>query len=563
MKKMYNLAGMAVLGLMMNAQNINAQVSDFESINLAPESVWDGSDLSGSNNNTNFTSIIESGDAGFLNVWDITWGLPGYWSGGFAVSSHTDTISSGAGNLWSAVPGIGNNGSLTYLVSQNNSAFEFKNGAADTSVAGIYLTNGTYAAMSMRDGDSFAKKFGGATGNDPDWFKLTIKAFDENGDILPDSVDFYLADFQDANNANDYIITDWTFVDLSSLGNVSGLVFSLNSSDTGSLGMNTPSFFCMDDVLSDGGALIDMEDFGFTTADSVWNGSDMLGKPNDPNFVSWAPDGEAEFFNSFTTSYGGYWNKGFAFSNITDSTTSGSGNIYSAKPAMGVLNSSNYAVVQDGSRVLLTGAAANEIVTGFYVTNSTFAYNSMRDGDTFAKQFGGATGNDPDWFELTVRGFTNGVMNSDTVSFYLADFRNSDNTKDYILDTWQWVDLTSLGAVDSLTFTLNSSDAGKWGINTPAFFAMDNFNGISTSIAKFTRAEAQVYPNPAHHQISIQSENGVIDLVQIFDMKGALQLTAYQVTNQTVIRIEDLETGVYVVTYIDKGTVFTQRLIVQ
>jgi hypothetical protein len=29
----------------------------------------------------------------------------------------------------------------------------------------------------MRDGDGFGKKFGGTTGMDPDWFKLTIKGY--------------------------------------------------------------------------------------------------------------------------------------------------------------------------------------------------------------------------------------------------------------------------------------------------------------------------------------------------------------------------------------------------
>jgi hypothetical protein len=38
-------------------------------------------------------------------------------------------------------------------------------------VTGAYFTNTTYAALSMLSGDSFAKKFGGASGDDPDWFK--------------------------------------------------------------------------------------------------------------------------------------------------------------------------------------------------------------------------------------------------------------------------------------------------------------------------------------------------------------------------------------------------------
>jgi hypothetical protein len=36
----------------------------------------------------------------------------------------------------------------------------------------------TYAALSMRDGDGFAKQFGGASGDDPDYFLLTITGRD-------------------------------------------------------------------------------------------------------------------------------------------------------------------------------------------------------------------------------------------------------------------------------------------------------------------------------------------------------------------------------------------------
>ncbi len=36
---------------------------------------------------------------------------------------------------------------------------------------------------------------------------------------------------------------------------------------------------------------------------------------------------------------------------------------------------------------------------GFYVTNSTYAALSMEEGDWAAKQFGGADGTDPDYFQ--------------------------------------------------------------------------------------------------------------------------------------------------------------------
>ena len=87
----------------------------------------------------------------------------------------------------------------------------------------------------MLNGDQFAKKFEAG-----DWFKLTITGKDSNG-VVTDTVDFLLADGTD-------IVDAWTWVDLSGLGEVKSILFSLSSSDTGAFGMNTPSYFALDSI---------------------------------------------------------------------------------------------------------------------------------------------------------------------------------------------------------------------------------------------------------------------------------------------------------------------------
>ena len=62
--------------------------------------------------------------------------------------------------------------------------------------------------------------------------------------------------------------------------------------------------------------------------------------------------------------------------------------------------------------------------------------------------------------------------------FYLADYRSTDSAHDYIVDDWTWVDLSGLGTVDRIEFTLSSSDVGSFGMNTPAYFAMDCLNAV-------------------------------------------------------------------------------------
>lgn len=243
MRKLYKTASIACLGLMLSSININAQtVADFENLSLPTESFWDGSDLSGTHNNGIFTSEFTSGGFTFPNLFDTTWGTPGYWLGGFAYSNMTDSVTSGVGNKYSAKAG-GGASSLNYVVASNNSFFT----NFQYQILNFKITNSTYAYNSMRDGDAFAKKFGGPTGNDPDWFKLNIKFYLFGG--LEDSVDFYLADFRFSDNNQDYILKDWTSVFLNPvMSTFDSVYFELSSSDVGMWGMNTPAFFCLDDI---------------------------------------------------------------------------------------------------------------------------------------------------------------------------------------------------------------------------------------------------------------------------------------------------------------------------
>ena len=198
--------------------------------------------------------------------------------------------------------------------------------------------------------------------------------------------------------------------------------------------------------------------------ESYWNGSDGSG-----GFTS----GIAYFDNYYDDTWGEYW-EGFSYSNITDTTTGGMGSQYNAITGVGQGGSENYAIGFVGwaepPTVTLNSAG---VVDSLYVTNNNYTYYSMLNGDAFAKKFGGGSGNDEDWFLLTIIGKDVGGVTSGTVDFYLADYRFGENSLDYIVDTWEYVDLTSLGAVKSLEFILSSSDVGEYGMNTPAYFAMD------------------------------------------------------------------------------------------
>ena len=111
-------------------------------------------------------------------------------------------------------------------------------------------------------------------------------------------------------------------------------------------------------------------------------------------------------------------------------------------------------------------------VEGLHITNTTYAALSMQLGDQFAKKFGGLSGEDPDFLEVTVSGWDQAGSELGQVTASLAEFRGDE---DSILRHWQWIDLTTLGEeVERLTFAMTSSDVGPFGINTPTYFAMDN-----------------------------------------------------------------------------------------
>ncbi len=198
--------------------------------------------------------------------------------------------------------------------------------------------------------------------------------------------------------------------------------------------------------------------------DTFWTGSDLSG-----GFSS----GNAYFENEYDTSFGGYWGGAFIYSSKTDSTTAGYTNEYSAIAGSGVNGSLKYAVGYDygDMKIRLTQNAAGKSVVGCYVTNTTYAYLSMLNGDAYEHAF---THDSADFFLLKITGWKNGSPINDTINFYLADFRSATASENYIVRNWQWVNLLALGNVDSLIFSLSGSQNGTYGLNTPAYFALDN-----------------------------------------------------------------------------------------
>ncbi len=167
-----------------------------------------------------------------------------------------------------------------------------------------------------------------------------------------------------------------------------------------------------------------------------------------------------------SVAYGGSYVSGAVVSNITttefkdytDANKSVAGGAFAGK---------NYIVwYEDGFTGNVIKLKTAAVVPGMYVCNNVYAYNSMTKGDDFA----GEPFKADDFFTLTITGSLNGKAVNAKVDFDLA--RGTD-----IVTAWTYVDLSKLGQVDELQFSMSGSRTGDWGLNTPTYFCIDNLGG--------------------------------------------------------------------------------------
>ena len=709
--------------------------ANFEDVgaSLAPVDVFNGPVNGGQQIEGEFGEWItsgwfQSGGLEFNNTYSDFFDY-GYttWSQ-WAYSNHTDNTTAGYGNQFSSIVGSGVDGSSTYgvaFVEQGDGAqlpTIRKVAGDDRNFDSLWVTNTTYAALSMQYGDSFAKEFGGISGDDEDFFRLTITGKSSDGAMIG-TTEVYLADYRFVDQADDYILNEWVKVDLSDLAAADSLEFSLDSSDVGEFGMNTPAYFAIDSIqlneeviffdvesksvtegssslpvsgrvtriysdlstgktvdllsedpsrvsvpgsisipagfdhydftidvvndeivkgdqdillnasvsetLSDSIVLTVLEDDQLTlsldasttviaegnnVSVTVSRNSGDLAKPltvnlstdsaslinvpgevvipagqvaasfeisgvNDnldrPNQIvqvlagangyagssfslDWQDndvpiltittetisfseanalpavgfeligrtlgaesylngadqaggftENEVFFGNDYDPQYGSW--SGWAISNTTDVDTSGYMNQYSAYAGGGDSGSDTYAVASaygyPSFPLIIRDAESSSTFHSISLANTTYAALSMLQGDAFAKKFGGESGDDPDWLLLTIEGLDSQQQSVGVIEFYLADFRFENNQLDYVLDSWEDIQLDSLSAAVELRFSMSSSDVGDFGMNTPAYFAIDQLVMTSEVQQPQLLVERNTYDVSSELEIEVSSSD--------------------------------------------------------
>ncbi|MDG1440813.1 MAG: DUF4465 domain-containing protein [Flavobacteriales bacterium] len=289
------------------------------------------------------------------------------------------------------------------------------------------------------------------------------------------------------------------------------------------------------------------------TPESYWDGSDLSGQHNNLMFNSTFNAGDYQFSNTYDTTYGavfGYWSTGWSYSNITDSSTSGSGNLFSSKAGGGHgIGGANYAVGTNNSTVVLNNPENFSV----NISNSTYAANSMRDGDAFAKKF---TNVDQDFFKIHIYGYSNGTL-IDSTEFYLADFTHADSSLDYIVTDWQYIELGP-NIYDSVQFKLTSSDVGQFGMNTPAYFCIDNVGNYPLSNNHISEYDLEIYPNPSSEFLFIKTNNEINYSVTLFNILGEEILEKQMNTKQ--LNISNLPNGQYILKFESKDGIINESI---
>lgn len=197
---------------------------------------------------------------------------------------------------------------------------------------------------------------------------------------------------------------------------------------------------------------------------------------------------------------------GIAYSNQTKTTFSSLfPDQFNSVVGHGVNGSKNYAVAyaygQHTVEVRATHAGP-AVIPGTFVTNTAWVKE--------VTQKGTGMGDEPHTpfhkgdYLLLIASNSKGQ----SIEFPLVDYRSSNSAEHYIIDSWQWLDLSALGETESVIFSMKGTRIANGGTTIPAYFCLDDFG--SEMPAKEIAA----------HTIEPQATE-TLDLVKLFTEAGA------------------------------------------
>ncbi len=160
-------------------------------------------------------------------------------------TSYTDYVT----DQWNIVAGGGTAGKGSPYILCYYSGWTVQNDiifSQPASPLGISFCQTAWALECIQNGCNNARKF-----NQGDYYAIIITGLDESGTPIPNcQLRYYLADYRSPNQADWTLNTGWEVCSLTALGKVSGLRFTMESSDQstyeGTTYSNTTTYFALD-----------------------------------------------------------------------------------------------------------------------------------------------------------------------------------------------------------------------------------------------------------------------------------------------------------------------------
>lgn len=178
---------------------------------------------------------------------------------------------------------------------------------------------------------------------------------------------------------------------------------------------------------------------------------------------------------------------------------------------------------------------------GIYVCNHPWPYYGNIDGNSFSRAF-----EEGDYFKLIIHGLDKDLnATGKSVEYTLAEYSGTLKQS----DKWEWVDLSSLGEIGGLYYTMETTDSDpEYGPNTAVYFCMDKLqvsvpftSGIESGVAE---AKISVYPNPFADYVTIKTEADS-DVV-IYTASGLVVIKLNVLRGENTIDTSTLPQGTYI-----------------
>ena len=197
---------------------------------------------------------------------------------------------------------------------------------------------------------------------------------------------------------------------------------------------------------------------------------------------------------------------GVAYSNQTKTTFSSLfPDQFNSVVGHGVNGSKNYAVAYAYGQHTVEVRATHSgpaVIPGTFVTNTAWVKEVIQKGTGMGDE-PHAPFHKGDYLLLIASN-----NKGQSIEFPLIDYRSSNDAEHYVIDSWQWLDLSALGETESVIFSMKGTRIANGGTTIPAYFCLDDFG--SEMPAK----------EIATHSIEPQATE-TVDLVKLFTEAGA------------------------------------------